>query len=149
MWMPLFLSYLARANAESVNSITAWGQIGEAMTAMKTTKETWYEAEINRVAGEIALLGANPDVARRKLISPGRSRSRESSRRNPGSFERNEHGAAPPRSGQPQGRPRRSGSGLRLVHQGFDTLDLREAKTLLDELGADLADHQRKRDGIS
>jgi predicted ATPase len=29
--------------------------IGEAMTAVETTKERWYEAEINRIRGEIVL----------------------------------------------------------------------------------------------
>ena len=55
MWMPLFLSYLAKANAEIGQFDEASNKIGEAMTTMKTTKENWYEAEINRVAGEIAL----------------------------------------------------------------------------------------------
>ena len=33
----------------------AWRCISEAMTAVETTKETWCEAEVNRMAGEIAL----------------------------------------------------------------------------------------------
>jgi hypothetical protein len=28
----------------------AWRCIGEAMTAMATTKETWWQAEVNRLA---------------------------------------------------------------------------------------------------
>ena len=42
----------------------AWRCISEAMTAMETTKETWCEAEINRVAGEIALMSPEPDAAK-------------------------------------------------------------------------------------
>ena len=34
------------------------------MSAVQATKETWYEAEINRVAGEIALLGTEPNMAK-------------------------------------------------------------------------------------
>ena len=34
------------------------------MTTLETTKENWYEAEINRVAGEIALLSPEPDVTK-------------------------------------------------------------------------------------
>ncbi len=30
-------------------------RIAEALTAVETTKERWYEAEINRISGEIAL----------------------------------------------------------------------------------------------
>ena len=33
----------------------AWRCIGEALTAIDTTKERWFEAEVNRIAGEIAL----------------------------------------------------------------------------------------------
>ena len=36
------------------NSTTAWRCVGEAMAAMETTGETWCEAEVSRVAGEIA-----------------------------------------------------------------------------------------------
>ena len=40
MWMPLYLSYLARAYAELGQFDDAWRCIGEAMTAMETTKES-------------------------------------------------------------------------------------------------------------
>jgi predicted ATPase len=42
----------------------AWRCIGEAMTAVETTKETWSEAELNRMAGEIALMSLEPDAAK-------------------------------------------------------------------------------------
>ena len=64
MWMPLWLSYLTRANAEIGQFDDARRCIDEAMTAVETTKETWYEAEVNRIAGEIALLLPQPDVAK-------------------------------------------------------------------------------------
>ena len=53
--MPLYLPYLARAYAELDQFNDAWRCIGEAMTAVQTTKERWCEAEVNRIAGEIAL----------------------------------------------------------------------------------------------
>jgi predicted ATPase len=31
---------------------------------METTKEGWFEAELNRVAGEIAFRGPGPDIAK-------------------------------------------------------------------------------------
>ena len=55
---PMYLSYLAKAHADLGQFDDAWRCIGEAMTAMETTGETWCEAEVNRVAGEIALLVA-------------------------------------------------------------------------------------------
>ena len=62
--MPLYLSYLARAYAELGQFDDAWRCIGEAMTAMETTKERWCEAEVNRIAGEIALKSPEPDAAK-------------------------------------------------------------------------------------
>jgi hypothetical protein len=44
----------------------AWRSIGEAMSAMETTKESWCEAEVYRTAGEIALKSSPgvPDAPR-------------------------------------------------------------------------------------
>ena len=64
MWMPLWLSYLTRANAEIGQFDDARRCIGEAMAAVETAKERWCEAEVNRIAGEIALLSPEPDAAR-------------------------------------------------------------------------------------
>jgi class 3 adenylate cyclase/predicted ATPase len=64
MWTPLFLSYLAQANADIGQFDTAWANIHEAISEVETTKENWCEAEINRVAGEISLLGTKRDVVR-------------------------------------------------------------------------------------
>ena len=36
----------------------------EAMTAVETTGERWFEAEVNRLAGQIALLSGERDAAR-------------------------------------------------------------------------------------
>jgi predicted ATPase len=36
----------------------------EAMTAVETAKERWCEAEVNRIAGEFALLSREPDLAK-------------------------------------------------------------------------------------
>ena len=55
-WIPIRLAYLAMAHAELGNFDDAWHFVGEAMRAIETTKETWYEAEVHRTAGEIALL---------------------------------------------------------------------------------------------
>src|SRR5207249_2642538 len=63
MWMPLWLSYLTRANAEIGQFDNARRCIGEAMAAVETAKERWCEAEVNRIGGEIALLSPEPDLA--------------------------------------------------------------------------------------
>jgi predicted ATPase len=63
-FIPWYLSNLARAYAELGQFDDAWRRIGEAMTTVETTKERWWEAEVNRVAGEIALLSPEPDAAK-------------------------------------------------------------------------------------
>ena len=73
-----------RAYAELGQFDDAWRSIGEAMTAVETTKERWCEAEVHRMAGEIALKSSEPDavkaeayferalaVARQQRASPG------------------------------------------------------------------------------
>ena len=54
LWTPLNLSHLARAYAALGKFDEAWRCIGEAITAMARTKETWWEAEVHRIAGEIS-----------------------------------------------------------------------------------------------
>ena len=56
------LSHLTRANAEIGQFDHARRCIGEAMTAVETTKETWYQAEVTRIAGEVSLLSPERDV---------------------------------------------------------------------------------------
>jgi predicted ATPase len=63
MWMPLWLSYLTKANAEAGQFDDAQRCIGEARAAVEMAKESWCEAEVNRIAGEIALLSPEPNAA--------------------------------------------------------------------------------------
>jgi predicted ATPase len=42
----------------------AWNVIDEAMEAIETTKEKWCEAEVNRMAGEVALKSPVIDTAK-------------------------------------------------------------------------------------
>jgi class 3 adenylate cyclase/predicted ATPase len=55
VYLPIFLAHLSRAYADVGQFDDAWHFIGEALSAVETTKERWYEAEINRISGEIAL----------------------------------------------------------------------------------------------
>ena len=54
-WVPLLLTYLARANVEPNQLADAWACISEATNMIETTKERWCEAEVDRIAGETAL----------------------------------------------------------------------------------------------
>jgi predicted ATPase len=64
LWVPIFLSSLARANADLKKFDDAWRSIGEAMTTVETTKERWFEAEVHRIAGEVALMSPEQDATK-------------------------------------------------------------------------------------
>src|SRR5262249_6335165 len=64
LWLPLVLTYLAKAQAEVGQIGDAWRCMGEAMSAVEASGEFWCEAEVNRVAGEIALKSRLPDRAK-------------------------------------------------------------------------------------
>jgi predicted ATPase len=63
-FIPARSSDLARAYADLGRFDDAWRSIDEAMTAMEATKERWWEAEISRVAGEVALKSPERDGAK-------------------------------------------------------------------------------------
>jgi tetratricopeptide (TPR) repeat protein len=54
--MPIFLSALAKGHFVLQQFDEAWQCLNEAMTIIEKTKEVLYEAEVNRLADEIALL---------------------------------------------------------------------------------------------
>ena len=63
----------------------AWRCVGEAMNNIETkTKETWFEAEVNHIAGEIAMMSPKRDMAKAERVFRALSQSRVSSKPNPG-----------------------------------------------------------------
>ena len=137
MWTPLFLSYLAWANGRIGRLDDAWTNIREAMTAVETTKERWCEAEINRIAGELALLSPDPDTAKAEA---GFARALEVARKQQAKAWELRAAMSMARLLRAHGRQSAARELLSPIYdwftQGFDTLDLREAKTLLDEPAA-------------
>ena len=105
------------------------------MTAVETTKERWCEAEVRRTAGELTLASPEPDVAKaeayfeRALVVARKQQAKSWELRAAMSMAR---------LWRNQGRPQQARELLAPVHgwftEGFDTLDLKEAKVLLDEL---------------
>ena len=138
MWAPLFLTHLAQANAELGQFRTAWSNIHEAMTAVQVTKENWYEAEINRVAGEIALLGTEADAVR---AEDHFGASLEMAREQKAKSWELRAATSMARLLCLQGKQGPARDILAPVYgwftEGFDTLDLREAGLLLEELAHD------------
>ena len=99
--LPSHLSYLAGAHAGLGQLDEAWRCIGEAMTTIETTKERWFEAEVNRLAGEIALKSPEPDTAKAEAyFERSLAVARMTASQILGTARRNEHGAALARSGQ-------------------------------------------------
>ena len=137
LWMPFYLPHLARAHAELGQFEEAWRCIGEAMTAAETTKETWCEAEIHRTAGEITLMSPEPDAAKaqahfeRALAIAREQQAKSWELRAATSMARLWRG---------QGKRQQARDLLAPIYgwftEGFDTLDLKQAKALLDDLAA-------------
>ena len=132
-----FLSYLALAYADLGQFDDAWRCIGEAMTAVETTKERWYEAEINRIAGEIALKSPEPDAAKAEAYF---ERALAVARQQQAKSWELRAAMSLARLWRDQGKVQQARELLAPVYgwftEGFDTRDLKEAKALLDELHA-------------
>jgi len=135
--LPFFLSYLARAYADIDQFGDATRTINDAIAAVETTKERWCEAEVHRLAGEIALKSPEPDTAKaeahfERALAVARGQQAKS-------FEL--------RAAMSMARLRRDqgkcGAARDLLvpiygwfTEGFAMPDLREAKALLDALAS-------------
>jgi predicted ATPase len=105
---------------------------------MKTTKENWYEAEINRVAGEIALQGMEPDATKAEACF---ATALEIARKQRAKSWELRAATSMARLLCLQGKRGPARDILAPIYGwftgGFDTLDLREAELLLEELTQD------------
>ena len=135
--MPSWLSHLATAYAELRQFDDARRCVGEAMTAVETTKETWFEAEVHRTAREIALLEPKPDAAKAEAYF---ERALAVARKQQAKSWELRAAMSMARLLRDQGKRDAARELLAPVYgwftEGFDTLDLKEAKALLDELAA-------------
>ena len=135
--MLLFSPNLARAHAELGQFDEAWRCIGEAMTAVETTKEKWCEAEVHRVAGEIILMSPEPDAAKAQAYF---ERALEVACQQQAKSLELRAAMSMARLWRDWGKPQQARELLASVYgwftEGFDTRDLKEAKALLDELHA-------------
>jgi predicted ATPase len=107
------------------------------MHSIKTTKEKWFEAEVNRVAGEIAVKSPPPDTARaegyfeRALVVARQQQAKSWELRAAMSLAR---------LWRDRDNVREARELLAPVYgwftEGFDTRDLKEAKALLEDLAS-------------
>jgi predicted ATPase len=132
LFIPEHLTYLAKAHSELGQYSHALGCIGEALATIETTKERWYEAEVHRTAGELALSSRESDAEahfnRALAIARGQQAKSLELRAS----------TSLARLWRDQGKRTEAGELLAPIYgwftEGFDTVDLKEAKALLGEL---------------
>jgi class 3 adenylate cyclase len=135
LYKPRHLSFLAMAYAEIGQLDDAWRCIDDAIEKVERSKEKWGEAEVHRIAGEIALKSPAPDPEKAEtyfehaLAVARQQQAKSWELRAAMSMARLWHS---------QGKPQQARELLAPVYgwftEGFDTRDLKEAKALLEGL---------------
>jgi class 3 adenylate cyclase/predicted ATPase len=137
MWMPFFLTHLARAHTELGKFEEAWCSIGDAIKALEATQERWCEAEVHRAAGEITLLspasdGAKAEAYFRRALATARAQEAKSWELRAA--------MSMARLWRDQGKWDDARTLLAPIcgwfTEGFTTVDLKEAEVLLHELAS-------------
>jgi predicted ATPase len=132
---PYYSSCLAMNYAKIGQFEEARRLIGEAMLTTEETNERWFEAEIYRMSGEIELKSPNlgeakPEVYFQRALSVARAQQAKS-------FELRA-ATSMARLWSEQGKRAEARNLLAPIYgwftEGFDTLDLKAAQVLLDEL---------------
>ena len=135
--VPFYLSYLANAYLELGQFDNAWRCIGEAMAAVGTTKETWCEADVLSIAGEIARRLPEQDAAK---VESYFERALAVARQQQAKSWELRAAMSMARLWRDQGKVQQARELLAPVYgwftEGFDTRDLKEARALLEELAA-------------
>jgi predicted ATPase len=138
LYEPYYLSFLAMAYAELDQPDNARRCIGDAIDKVEMSNEKWCEAEVHRIAGEIALKSQlAPETEKAEAYF---DRALAVARQQQAKSWELRAAMNLARLWRSQGKPQQARELLAPVHgwftEGFDTLDLKEAKTLLDELAA-------------
>jgi predicted ATPase len=135
--IPLGLPYLAIAHATLGKLEDAWCCLDKAMMAIETTKEKLFEAEVHRTAGEIAMMSPQPDTAKAEVFF---ERALAVARLQQAKSWELRAAMGMARLWRDQGKRDEARELLARVYgwftEGFDTLDLKEAKALLDEFSS-------------
>ena len=107
------------------------------MNTAETTKESWLGADIHRIAGEIALKSPEPDTAKAEANF---ERALTVARQQQAKSWELRAAMSMARLWRDQGKRDEARELLAPVYgwftEGFDTLDLKDARALLDELSA-------------
>jgi len=137
MCVPFYSSSLAMAYAQLGQFENAQRTMREAITSTEKTKERWFEAEVHRIAGEIAL--KSPMLGAAEAAVHFQHALSVACQQQAKSWELRA-AMSMTRLWRDQGKRDEARDLLAPVYgwftEGFDTLDLKEAKALLDELAA-------------
>jgi predicted ATPase len=129
--LAVHLLWLARACAELGQFDDAWRKIGEA----KATEEQWWQSEVTRMAGEIALLEPKRDTTKAEMYF---EHSLSVARQQQAKSWELRASMSLARLWRDQGKVEQARELLAPVYgwftEGFDTRDLKEAKLLLNGL---------------
>ena len=135
VWRTAWLAHLSLALAELGKFDDAWRCISEAISVAETSKERWFEAEINRVAGEIVRLSPEQNAAKAEeyfecALAVARTQGAKSWELRAAT--------SMARLWRDKGKPQQARELLAPVYgwftEGFETQDLKEAGVLLEEL---------------
>jgi predicted ATPase len=134
---PLDLAILGSTHATLGKFDDARRYVADAMNSIETNKERWFEAEVNRVAGEIALKSPPPHTAKAEAhLECALAVARQQQAK---SWELRA-AMSLARLWRSRGKVSEARELLAPVYgwftEGFDTRDLKEAKALLEELAS-------------
>jgi predicted ATPase len=134
-WHPWYQANLARAYALIDRLDDGRRCIAEAATAVEATKEGWCAAEIHRIAGELALIPPQADAAGAESHF---QRALEMARAQQTKSWELRAAMSMARLWRDQGKRQQAHDLLAPVHgwfkEGLDTVDLKQASELLNEL---------------
>ena len=137
VWRTAWLAHLSLAYAELGKLDDAWRCIGEAITAAETSKERWFEVEIHRIAGELALMSPNRDTVKAEGYF---ERALTIARKQKAKSWELRAATSTARLWRDNGKPQQARELLAPVFgwftEGFDTGDLKEAKAMLGHLAS-------------
>ena len=131
------LSHLAISYGELGKLDDAWLCIDELTTTMKMTNERYFQAEVHRLAGEIALKSPQSDTAKAQEYF---ERALAVARQQQAKSWELRASMSLARLWRDQGKVQQARELVAPIYgwftEGFDTLDLKDAKALLEELAA-------------
>jgi predicted ATPase len=135
LYEPFHLSNLAKAYADLGQLDDARRCIDDAIEKVESSKEKWCEAEVHRMAGEIALKSPAPDTEKAERYF---DRALAGARQQQAKWWELRAAISMARLWRDQGKSQQARELLAPIYgwftEGFDMVDLRDAKALLDEL---------------